>query len=588
MEILHIDDDLVVIVKPAGMAMGGGSGGRRPGKPGVIEKLGRAIGDRGRPAGLWAVHDMDREASGLLVLARHPRAAADLRDAFKNAARARIYVAVIRLTGDDAPDPETTSVHSLLRPNRRGVADVIAPGAELAGDDSEDAMHDAYTVRAVTHLQPRERNGRLALVRVRAETDHPYQVRAHLESRGTPVLGDRPYGGQAPGVHRLFLHADELGFDHPRDGKPMRFRVRAPEAFTSIVRTPPDFDALEEQERLSTAVEQRAEHDAPTDTPSNEVDAPRPVPQSPGRPALIPEATGDEPESPAQHERVEPPRSPERSDPNATGWDHVADWYADHLASADSDLQVEVVRPGVRALLETAPDGTPIGLDGRRVLDVACGEGALSRELAGAGAEVVGVDVSERLIDVARDRSGSGSVSDRLSYLRGDARALPSDERVSGQSFDAAVCVLALMNIDDLDAVCRGVADRLVPGGVFVSVVIHPAFRSPGVTSWEWTEAASGPVQYRRVDRYLAAREHRIVMNPGEVARGEAPVETTTFTRPVSAYVNALADAGLVVDRMDEWVSPRRSQPGPRADAENTARAEIPMFLAIRARRPQS
>ncbi len=71
-------------------------------------------------------------------------------------------------------------------------------------------------------------------------------------------------------------------------------------------------------------------------------------------------------------------------------------------------------------------------------------------------------------------------------------------------------------------------------------------------------------------------------MNPGEVARGRAPVTTVTFHRPIQTYVNAFAKAGLLVDAMEEWPSLRMSQPGPRAAEENRARREIPMFLALR------
>jgi hypothetical protein len=85
------------------------------------------------------------------------------------------------------------------------------------------------------------------------------------------------------------------------------------------------------------------------------------------------------------------------------------------------------------------------------------------------------------------------------------------------------------------------------------------------------------------VDGYLTPAAREIVMNPGEAAGGGAPVTTVTFHRPVQAYVNAMGEAGLLVDRLEEWPSMRRSQPGPRAAEENRARTEIPMFLAIRA-----
>jgi hypothetical protein len=72
-------------------------------------------------------------------------------------------------------------------------------------------------------------------------------------------------------------------------------------------------------------------------------------------------------------------------------------------------------------------------------------------------------------------------------------------------------------------------------------------------------------------------------MNPGKAARGGAPVTTWTFHRPIQAYVKACADAGLLIQALEEWPSLRQSEPGPRAQEENRARREIPMFLGLRA-----
>jgi 23S rRNA-/tRNA-specific pseudouridylate synthase/SAM-dependent methyltransferase len=259
------------------------------------------------------------------------------------------------------------------------------------------------------------------------------------------------------------------------------------------------------------------------------------------------------------------------------GWDQVAGWY-DDLISSGSDHHEQTVLPGAERLLDPRP--------GERVLDVACGQGVLAARLAAHAdlGAIVGVDASPALIESARRALG-----DKATLLVGDARDLRAVlEAHDLEPFDAAACVLALMNIDDLDAVCRGVARALTPGGRFVAVVLHPAFRAPQTTAWGWTAdgRTGSPIQFRRVDRYLTERSSEIVMNPGQAAAGKPAVVTLTHHRPVGAYVAALAAAGLMVDAMEEWTSQRRSQPGPRAEAENVARAEIPMFLAIRAVKP--
>jgi hypothetical protein len=107
-------------------------------------------------------------------------------------------------------------------------------------------------------------------------------------------------------------------------------------------------------------------------------------------------------------------------------------------------------------------------------------------------------------------------------------------------------------------------------------VITHPAFRAAGQTDWGWDEKSR--TQYRRVDGYLSAGQKQIVMNPG---RG-GDVTTITFHRPLQAYSQAMAKAGLLIERIEEWPSLRESTSGPRAVEENRARREIPLFLCVR------
>jgi 23S rRNA-/tRNA-specific pseudouridylate synthase/SAM-dependent methyltransferase len=263
--------------------------------------------------------------------------------------------------------------------------------------------------------------------------------------------------------------------------------------------------------------------------------------------------------------------------PSNLGWDQVAGWYDDLITSGSSDHHEKTVLPGVERLLNLQPR--------ERLLDVACGQGVLLDQLSRVPdhGPLVGVDASPTLIE-----AGARVLGDEATLIVGDARHLPevmAEHQL--EPFDAAACVLALMNIDDLDSVCRGIAASLRPGGRFVGVILHPAFRSPQTTAWGWTTdgRTGAPVQFRRVDRYMTERASEIVMNPGKTAAGQKSVTTTTHHRPIGAYITALGAAGLPVDTMEEWSSLRSSEPGPRAMAENIARAEIPMFLALRARK---
>lgn len=249
-----------------------------------------------------------------------------------------------------------------------------------------------------------------------------------------------------------------------------------------------------------------------------------------------------------------------------TSWESVAQWYDKLLEDKGNDHYENVILPGTLSLLELTP--------GARVLDLACGQGILCRRLAKLGAEVIGVDAAPTLIAAAKSRSP------QIDYRDHDARDLASLEL---RELDAVTCVMALANIDPIDAMLRAVAAALKPGGVFVASISHPAFRVPGESAWGWDNDKMR--QYRRVDSYLSPTTRAIEMHPGKAAGGQGEVKTFTFHRPMSAYVRALADAGLIVDRLEEWCSQRAATSGPRAAEENRARLEIPLFLAIRARK---
>lgn len=243
-----------------------------------------------------------------------------------------------------------------------------------------------------------------------------------------------------------------------------------------------------------------------------------------------------------------------------TDWGEVAEWYDQLVGDRGSEYHRQVVIPGTLRLLALQA--------GDAVVDIACGQGVLCRALHERGVTVSGVDAAPELVRAARERG-----PDEIQYFVGDARDLaflPSDP------FTAAACVLAIQNIHPIRPVCTGVARLLKPGGRFVLVMMHPCFRGPKETSWGWDERQK--VQYRRVDRYLLPRKVPIATHPGKNARQY----TWTFHKPIEAYVKALADAGLLIDTMEEWPSHKTSTSGPRAAAENLARKEIPLFMAIR------
>lgn len=259
--------------------------------------------------------------------------------------------------------------------------------------------------------------------------------------------------------------------------------------------------------------------------------------------------------------KPKPTQKPQgKSPPQKTDWGNVADWYDQLVGESGSEFHRHVVLPGVLRLLNPQPS--------QKILDIACGQGVLCRILAERGAEVTGVDAAIPLIDAARNRG-----PDSIHYHVADARELGF---LPEARFASAACVLAIQNIHPLPAVFAGVARALIDGGKFVIVMMHPCFRGPKETSWGWDEPKK--TQYRRVDRYLLPRKSPITTHPG----ADPGTYTWTFHKPIESYVKSFRNAGLLIDAMEEWPSHKNSTSGPRAHAENVARKEIPMFLAVR------
>lgn len=242
-----------------------------------------------------------------------------------------------------------------------------------------------------------------------------------------------------------------------------------------------------------------------------------------------------------------------------TNWDNVAGWYDRHV-SESSDHQRETIIPGTLKLLQPK--------SGEKILDVGCGQGELCRELAEKGAQVVGVDASRKLIDIAKKRSARFNIH----YLVLDASKL---EGIQDATFDAACSILAIQNMEDLEAVAKEMSRVIKRGGRLVWVLNHPCFRIPRQSGWGFDEKRK--LQYRRVDRYMTELKIPIQMHPGAAPS----VHTWTFHRPLSVYFDKLNSHGFNINKLEEWVSHRKSRPGAKARAENAARDEIPLFLAI-------
>ena len=105
----------------------------------------------------------------------------------------------------------------------------------------------------------------------------------------------------------------------------------------------------------------------------------------------------------------------------------------------------------------------------------------------------------------------------------------------------------------------------------------HPAFRIPKRSSWGFDEATG--VQYRRIDGYLRESKEEIDMKPGSSQTTKPDQVTVSFHRPLQYYTKLFAATGFAMSRLEEWISHKHSQAGPRQKEEDRMRSEIPLFL---------
>ncbi len=241
-----------------------------------------------------------------------------------------------------------------------------------------------------------------------------------------------------------------------------------------------------------------------------------------------------------------------------TSWGKVASWY-DKVVNEEDSYQVKVILPNILRLL--GPE------KGKKIIDLACGQGFFSHAFAAHGATVTGVDISPELIEIARKHAGHTedfyiSSADNLSKFK-------------EKSFDASACVLAMQNIEKMPQTLKEVGRILKEKGKLVLVLNHPSFRIPGKSAWGFDDKAN--VQYRRVDEYISESRAVIDMHPG----AEKKDLTYSFHRPLQAYSKSLANAGFAIARIEEWVSHKESEKGPRKAAEDRSRREIPMFVCL-------
>jgi SAM-dependent methyltransferase len=199
---------------------------------------------------------------------------------------------------------------------------------------------------------------------------------------------------------------------------------------------------------------------------------------------------------------------------------------------------------------------------GRRTLDLGCGEGRVSRDLKAAGHVVVGVDASPTMLAAANE--ADPTIETHLA----DAAALP----FADGAFDCVVAFMSLQDVEDLEGVVREAARVLEPRGRLCFAIVHP-LNSAGSFDDETPDS-----------RFVIAGSY---LEPSyyvdELARNGLDVTFVSVHRPLQAYADAVAEAGLLVERIREPAVPESGIEAPR-----TRRWQrLPMFLHVRAIKPR-
>ncbi|MDM0123115.1 RluA family pseudouridine synthase [Variovorax sp. J2L1-78] len=226
--LLHEDDALIAIDKPAGVAVHGGSGVSF----GVIEQLRTA---RPQAKFLELVHRLDRETSGILLVAKKRSALTALQDQFRERETGKTYLALVEGVWPANKKVLDTPLAKYLLPDGERRVRVVAK-------DHPDAMQAVTLVRVLAAVTLPGDATPMSLLAVTIKTGRTHQIRVHLASAGHPIAGDDKYGAfernralQKCGLKRMFLHAWRLQFNHPATGERTALQADLPPELATLM-----------------------------------------------------------------------------------------------------------------------------------------------------------------------------------------------------------------------------------------------------------------------------------------------------------------------------------------------------------------
>jgi ubiquinone/menaquinone biosynthesis C-methylase UbiE len=214
-------------------------------------------------------------------------------------------------------------------------------------------------------------------------------------------------------------------------------------------------------------------------------------------------------------------------------WDKAAEEFAAFFADGTEFYHKHIINPSVMALLGD--------IEGKTILDLACGEGHVARALAeatGKNVTVLGVDASESMIRIAREKSQE--YRDCLAFRQVDACDLAG---IEDDSFDVAICNMALMDIRNYRQAISEVSRTLRAKGVFVFSILHPCFFTPRS---DWLKDGDGNIIGWKVDGYHLNQAWKWTV------KSRMTAQTYHFHRTLEDYVSVLRECGFVTTDVRE------------------------------------
>ena len=222
-----------------------------------------------------------------------------------------------------------------------------------------------------------------------------------------------------------------------------------------------------------------------------------------------------------------------------SAWDAAAEEFASFFAENNEFYHTHIINP---CLMDLVGEAT-----GKTVLDLACGEGHLARQfvdMTGRNIRIIAVDASAKMIQIAEEKSAG--YANCVTFQQADASDLAE---IGGDSFDIAICNMALMDIKNYRQAIQEVSRTLKPGGVFVFSILHPCFFTPGS---EWLRDDGGSITAWKVDNYHLGFAWK------STVKSRMNKMTYYFHRTLEDYCSVLAECGFAIVRILEPIPSRK------------------------------